>query len=47
MGVTAGIFLASILQIEVRYLVYIRYLWFEVALVVAWNAAVVSRRENL
>ena len=27
MGVTAGIFLASILQNEMRYLVYIRYLW--------------------
>jgi hypothetical protein len=29
MGVTAGIFLASILLKEMRYLVYIRYLWFE------------------
>jgi hypothetical protein len=28
MGVTAGIFLASILLREMRYLVYIRYLWF-------------------
>ena len=28
MGVTAGIFLASILLKEMRYLVYIRYLWF-------------------
>jgi hypothetical protein len=27
MGVTAGIFLASILLKEMRYLVYIRYLW--------------------
>jgi hypothetical protein len=28
MGVTAGIFLASILlKLEMRYLVYIRYLW--------------------
>ena len=26
-GVTAGIFLASILLKEMRYLVYIRYLW--------------------
>jgi hypothetical protein len=30
MGVTAGIFLASILLKEMRYLVYIRYLWFVV-----------------
>jgi hypothetical protein len=29
MGVTAGIFLASILLKEMRYLVYIRYLWFD------------------
>jgi hypothetical protein len=29
MGVTAGIFLASILLKEMRYLVYIRYLWLE------------------
>ena len=29
MGVTAGIFLASILLKELRYLVYIRYLWYE------------------
>jgi hypothetical protein len=29
MGVTAGIFLASILLKEMRYLVYIRYLWVE------------------
>jgi hypothetical protein len=29
MGVTAGIFLASILLKEMRYLVYIRYLWFK------------------
>ena len=29
MGVTAGIFLASILLKEMRYLVYIRYLWSE------------------
>ena len=28
MGVTAGIFLASILLKEMRYLVYIRYLWY-------------------
>ena len=28
MGVTAGIFLASILLKEMRYLVYTRYLWF-------------------
>jgi hypothetical protein len=28
MGVTAGIFLASILLKEMRFLVYIRYLWF-------------------
>ena len=28
MGVTAGIFLASILLNEMRYLVYIRYLWY-------------------
>jgi hypothetical protein len=27
MGVTAGIFLASILLKEMRHLVYIRYLW--------------------
>jgi hypothetical protein len=27
MGVTTGIFLASILLKEMRYLVYIRYLW--------------------
>jgi hypothetical protein len=27
MGVTAGIFLTSILLKEMRYLVYIRYLW--------------------
>ena len=27
MGITAGIFLASILLKEMRYLVYIRYLW--------------------
>jgi hypothetical protein len=27
MGVTAGIFVASILLKEMRYLVYIRYLW--------------------
>jgi hypothetical protein len=27
MGVTAGIFLASILLKEMRYLAYIRYLW--------------------
>jgi hypothetical protein len=27
MGVTAGIFLASILLKEMRYLVYVRYLW--------------------
>jgi hypothetical protein len=27
MGVTAGIFLASILLNEMRYLVYIRYIW--------------------
>jgi hypothetical protein len=27
MGVTAGIFLASILLKEMRFLVYIRYLW--------------------
>jgi hypothetical protein len=27
MGVTAGIFLASVLLKEMRYLVYIRYLW--------------------
>jgi hypothetical protein len=27
MGVTAGIFLASIVLKEMRYLVYIRYLW--------------------
>jgi hypothetical protein len=27
MGVTAGIFLASILLKEMHYLVYIRYLW--------------------
>jgi hypothetical protein len=32
MGVTAGIFLASILLKEMRYLVYIRYLWYERAL---------------
>jgi hypothetical protein len=32
MGVTAGIFLASILLKEMRYLVYIRYLWFFVGL---------------
>jgi hypothetical protein len=30
MGVTAGIFLASILLKEMHYLVYIRYLWDEV-----------------
>jgi hypothetical protein len=29
MGVTAGIFLASILLKEMRYLVYIRYLWLD------------------
>ena len=29
MGVTAGIFLASILLKEMHYLVYIRYLWYE------------------
>jgi hypothetical protein len=29
MGVTAGIFLASILLKEMRYLVYIRYLWIQ------------------
>ena len=29
MGLTAGIFLASILLKEMRYLVYIRYLWYE------------------
>ena len=29
MGVTAGIFLASILLKEMRYLVYTRYLWCE------------------
>jgi hypothetical protein len=29
MEVTAGIFLASILLKEMRYLVYIRYLWFK------------------
>jgi hypothetical protein len=34
MGVTAGIFLASILLKEMRYLVYIRYLWFVVMVVV-------------
>jgi uncharacterized membrane protein (GlpM family) len=28
MGVTAGIFLASILLREMRYLVYLRYLWY-------------------
>jgi hypothetical protein len=28
MGVTAGIFLASVLLKEMRYLVFIRYLWF-------------------
>jgi hypothetical protein len=27
MGVTAGIFLASIVLKEMRYLVYVRYLW--------------------
>jgi hypothetical protein len=32
MGVTAGIFLASILLKEMCYLVYIRYLWSEVAI---------------
>jgi predicted membrane channel-forming protein YqfA (hemolysin III family) len=34
MGVTAGIFLASILLKEMRYLVYIIYLWFVVMVVV-------------
>jgi hypothetical protein len=29
MGVTAGIFFASILLKEMRYLVYIRYLWYK------------------
>jgi hypothetical protein len=32
MGVTAGIFLASILLKEMRYLVYKRYLWLKCAL---------------
>jgi hypothetical protein len=31
MGVTAGIFLASILLKEMRYLVCIRYLWYNLA----------------
>ena len=37
MGVTAGIFLASILLKEMRYLVYIRYLWLKSATVYMVN----------
>jgi hypothetical protein len=34
MGVTAGIFLASMLLKEMRYLVYIRYLWNQLVFIV-------------
>jgi hypothetical protein len=35
--VTAGIFLASILLREMRYLVYIRYLWVQYGAKVVWE----------
>ena len=40
MRVTAGIFLASILLKDMRYLVYIRYLWFiqEIVRDVLWQS---------
>ena len=49
MGVTAGIFLTSILLKEMRYLVYIRYLWVPLEWLSFWDSfdVAVNKRPGL
>jgi hypothetical protein len=48
MGVTAGIFFASILLKEMRYLVYIRYLWLlQRNLVLLWQVPPITHQRYL